>query len=148
MKNILLGLALLSITTLAKAQAPTTQEEYNYATKGLKMQRGNGTDMKAGYSVVNSSTTTAGTYTVVVEDLLRKADNSLACTIIEVNNSTWANKPGPTYFCMPNPKAPQEMKNQYWLAIQALSSIDIHRAINYGLASRVVDMTNSYYGKK
>ena len=62
MKRILIILvALTSIainTTIAQNEnnqlpAPTTEEEYNYLTKGYKIQVDNGLDMKKGYSFVN-----------------------------------------------------------------------------------------------
>lgn len=46
----LLFLALLMVCTIAFTQG-TTQEEYNYVTKGYKIQQESGLDMKKGYSI-------------------------------------------------------------------------------------------------
>ena len=147
MKNILLGLALLATTIIAKAQAPTTQEEYNYATKGLKIQRASGLDMKAGYQIVNTTTTTAGAYTVVTEDLLRKSDNSLACTVVTIGTSSWTD--GPLYLCIPNPKSAAAINNLCWSSMQFTSN-EMQKAMSLALAWRTALMTNNYYnyGKK
>ncbi len=51
MKKIMLFVVVLLMCTSIFSQIKTTQEEYNYVTKGLKAQYANGMDMKKGYSL-------------------------------------------------------------------------------------------------
>ena len=62
MKNWTLFL-LAFIPAIVFAQ-PTTQEEYNYVTKGLKIQKESGLDMKKGYSLRDYGIKTSGTVNV------------------------------------------------------------------------------------
>ena len=65
MKKVLV--LLVAITSIAINQAiaqsennqlpaPTTEEEYNYLTKGYKIQVESGLDMKKGYSLIDMGT--------------------------------------------------------------------------------------------
>lgn len=147
MKKLLLSCALLLLVCSAHAQAPTSQEEYNYATKGLLIQRNSGLDMKAGYELLNPLKCTYGTFTIVVEDLTRKADGSLACAIVEVSSTNHNYASGPIYLCIPTPKATPALLN---LSVQAMQPFapDFQRAVNYALASRVAQVASANYAKK
>lgn len=147
MKKNLLSSALLLLLYSAHAQTPTSQEEYNYATKGLLIQRNSGLDMKAGYELVNPLKCTYGTFTIVIEDLTRKADSSLACTIVEVSSTNYHYAAGPIYLCIPTLKTPQALLSQSTQAMQAYAS-DFQRAVNYALATRVAQVTSASYAKK
>ncbi|WBA43186.1 hypothetical protein [Hymenobacter canadensis] len=80
MKQLILAASLtfLSFTAFAQGKttsqllgAATSQEEYNYATKGLKTQRAQGLDLKAGYLISNkTSLPGGGGSTVTIEDLV------------------------------------------------------------------------------
>ena len=50
-KTIIKFVALLLFTTSFCAKAQTTLEEYNYITKGYKVQTDSGLDMKKGYEL-------------------------------------------------------------------------------------------------
>lgn len=147
MKTLLVSLALLTTTFLAKAQAPTTQEEYNYATKGLKIQRASGLDIKVGYDLMNSTQYKFGTFTITIEDLMRKADGSLACTVVEVSSTHYNYAGEMIYLCIPNPKTVNDVSTQASQAPQ-FYAVDFQKAVNFALASRVAYITNSFYNKK
>ena len=119
----------------------TTQEEYNYATKGLKVQRANGLDMKVGYTLSTSTTMKMGTYTVTIEDLVRKSDGTVACCVMQVLNATWPPAQGASYFCIPNPGSSGEIWSQYNQAQQQYTSLDVMRAVSYALSARLSAMT-------
>ena len=79
---------------------------------------------------------------------MRKADNSLAGVLVEVNNSTWANNPGPRYFCIPNSSSPNEVRQMYFKDVQLLSTIEIHQIVNYAIANRLAEATGRIYKAK
>jgi hypothetical protein len=160
MRNFILAFVLISLPLVeqaAQAQVPstaksvalpsaTTQEEYNYATKGLKVQRANGLDMKSGYTLSTPTTMKMGTYTVTIEDLVRKADGTVACSVLQVLNATWPPVQGYSYLCIPNPGSPGEIWTQYNQAQQQYSSLDIMRAVSYALSARLSAMTAGVAG--
>ena len=61
MKKILLTLA--TITVSITLQAQTTVEEYNYVSKGYKVQLESGLDMKKGYEMIDLNNVAIGVRT-------------------------------------------------------------------------------------
>ena len=132
MKKILLSVFLLAATVSAKAQAPTTQEEYNYATKGIAIQRASGLDMKQGYTLTNRTGVKARLFDVTLEDLVRNNDKSLAGIVVQIQNPQWS---APLYMCIPNPTAAQGMQEQYYLTIENLQAPTL-KALSIALSLR------------
>jgi len=123
--------------------AGTTQEEYNYATKGLKIQRATGLDTKAGYVLTNPTSMHVGSFTVTLEDLLRSASGTVACTVLQVSDYPATAQGGTAYFCIPNPGSGGEIWAQFNQSQQVISSAGLLRAVTYSLAARLSAMTTA-----
>lgn len=136
------------VNTSTSMPRATSQEEYNYATKGLKVQRANGLDMKTGYSLSNPTTMAMGSFTVTIEDLIRTGEGTLACSVVEVSAVNSPSPVWPLYFCIPNPGSPGEIWSQYAKAQQQYTSLDMLRAVSYCLSTRLSAMTTAAMMKK
>ncbi|MEI6750466.1 MAG: hypothetical protein WCM93_15020 [Bacteroidota bacterium] len=88
----------------------TTQEEYNYVTKGYKTQIESGLDMKKGYSLKEITTASVGVRNVVLKGLYRTSSNVLCAIMIEYTKSGEATQ----YFCAPMTGSPQEIYTQFY----------------------------------
>lgn len=131
---------------LAKAfqmPAGTTQEEYNYATKGLKIQRSTGLDTKAGYVLTNPTSMRVGSFTVTLEDLIRSASGAVACTVLQVSDYPATAQGETAYFCIPNPGSGGEIWSQFNKAQNVINSAGMLRAVTYSLAARLSAMTTA-----
>lgn len=126
MKKVLV--LLVAITSIAINQAiaqsennqlpaPTTEEEYNYLTKGYKIQVESGLDMKKGYSLIDMGTYQLsfkgenGNYvrTVKFKGLLRDGDaNNCAILCICERKDTGFKK----YICIPSNNASTKLWNK------------------------------------
>lgn len=100
MKRILLLTVIVIMSITGYSQ--TTQEEYNYATKGLKAQYANGLDMKKGYTIElyyqsekNSSNWLYSYY------LLKKDGETKPVAIVLVSGES-LNSAGTMFFCIPS----------------------------------------------
>lgn len=102
MKKITL-LICLTFTTILSAQRnddivdnypSTTIEEYNYLTKGYRIQKDSGLDMKSGYSFVNLSTKVRGSYTFFFKALKRDEKNEVAAILVQA----YSDVSGKTYY--------------------------------------------------
>jgi hypothetical protein len=74
--------------------APTTIEEYNYLTKGYKIQIESGLDMKKGYHFEDIGEHQIGTYDFKMKNLIRETANELAGVLI----ITYSTTSGITYY--------------------------------------------------
>ena len=74
--------------------APTTVEEYNYLTKGYKIQVESGLDMKKGYHFEDVGEHQIGTYEFKIKNLIREDENELAGILI----ITYSTTSGITYY--------------------------------------------------
>jgi hypothetical protein len=117
MKTLFLSLFLL---TSSIAFCQTTDDEYNYLTKGYAVQVSSGLDMKQGYSMVDKGTTPLENLNVNVKYLYRTNGNVYAGALLTVNGL-----PGPTkYFCVPAPGSSMTMWTNTLSAIQAACASD------------------------
>ncbi|TRX34922.1 hypothetical protein [Flavobacterium restrictum] len=83
----------------AQNSSPTTETEYNYITKGYKVQISSGLDMKAGYEVIDISTEKMGTYTYEIKALVRSEKQEISSIMVITTSASWGNK---YYFCIPH----------------------------------------------
>jgi len=105
------------ICTVSFAQN-TTQEEYNFMTKGYQQLLESGLDMKKGYALVDTMAFTAqeGKYEIVFMNLLRQKNKSLAGTIAVVNSKVW----GKRYFLgIPAAQADGSVDHQNTLRVKS-----------------------------
>jgi CCR4-NOT transcriptional regulation complex NOT5 subunit len=165
MKKVLLAVLLLgSLPCLAQNSStpvnqvkpkypnPTTEEEYNYATKGLGIQRASGLDMKAGYQLTNKTVfvePSAGVM-VQIEDLVRSADNSLACIVIRIEYLATKNV---SYLAIPNEADLGQVRSglveeQYKKSFSQINSLNLNRAILIAMTQRAKWLETSLYMKK
>ena len=113
MKRLFLFIAIACFASFAKAQG-TTQEEYNYVSKGYKIQVESGLDMKKGYKIVETERMLDD---VQVKFLFRESDKTLAATII-VWHAKFFNKD--YYVCLPNSKASKELWQSFYISMNEL----------------------------
>ena len=115
--------SLFTVVLLAQVE-PTTQEEYNYVTKGYKIQQESGLDMKKGYSIKTYPVRADGTVLVSAglfnethrvfvqaSGLYRDAEVHPCAIIITYTN---INKNFTEHFCIPSANAATSL----WLAHQ------------------------------
>jgi len=104
----------LTITTcsaqnhLSPVSQPTTEEEYNYVTRGYPAQISEGLDMKKGYSFKDVGAIQDGNYTFTIKILMREATNEVAAELVIVKSLVW-NKT--YYICVPHGN--QDLSNRY-----------------------------------
>lgn len=100
--------------TTATGPSPTTEAEYNYLTKGYKVQIESGLDMKKGYTIVDASVVRRSSYTFDIKFLMREKNNEMAGILIITKSETWGNT---YYICLPinNP----DLINKYYASIAA-----------------------------
>jgi len=122
MKKKLLLLIVLFVGTYAFCQ--TTEEEYNYVTKGLKIQVDAGLDMKAGYELKSLNVINSGRKRAEVGQLIRTGDKSIACYWLKYTNfKTY-------YFCLPSPESTLNIINR--------SNSDLIKYLNNDSMSMVI----------
>ena len=68
---------------------PTTEEEYNYVTKGYPTQISEGLDMKKGYSFKDLGIIKDGNYEYNLKALIREATNEIATELVIVKDIFW-----------------------------------------------------------
>jgi hypothetical protein len=113
---LILSISFLNPLFAQEKIAETTVEEYNFLTKGYKIQLEAGLDMKRGYSLVNNSSTDDGKYSFEYSVLKRNATNEYVAILVVAKSKTWNN----TYFiCIPF-----ENYELYNLYLQSISSWD------------------------
>jgi len=125
----------------AFSEQGTTQEEYNYITKGYKIQIESGLDMKQGYvlvdvpmfyngSISNTATKTDKNITRTFEfkKLIRTKNNQVCALMIIYSRSGQANN----YICIPMKNSSQDVWD---VAVKDLDkySDEVYRAITWAL---------------
>jgi hypothetical protein len=99
-KTLFFTFSFFLLYNFSKAQnsAPTTETEYNYITKGYKIQISSGLDMKAGYEFADITTEKIGSYTYDIKALIRTEKQEIAAIMVVTNSASWGNR---YYFCIP-----------------------------------------------
>jgi hypothetical protein len=115
-KTIILVIA-ITLTTIfsTKIFGQTTLEEYNYVTKGYKVQLESGLDMKKNYELENIDEATAGERTVTLIKLIKSTATQKKTVAYML---TYKKGSGITeYICIPHPSSDNEIKELYWKAL-------------------------------
>jgi hypothetical protein len=86
----------------------TTDEEYNYVTRGYAAQVSQGLDMKKGYHFNNIGSVRHGDYNFDVKVLMRETSNEIAAVLVIVKSLIW-NKT--YYICIPH--GDTNLENRY-----------------------------------
>lgn len=129
------ALVLISIFISVQLAAQTTQEEYNYLTKGYKEQIEKGLDMKKGYSFKDLGTFE---YKSGIElrrsefKALMKEGDSKYRAILLIYRRVGAD---PYYVCIPTPDAPEDIWNQtqYFMTVTFANNYLAAQALFYSL---------------
>ena len=113
LKTILI--AVIAVMTIANAYSQTTLEEYNYLSKGYKIQIESGLDMKKGYEIKDNYTEKTSERTVNLKTLYRVNGNvkTIAAYLFVYNKNGKAKQ----YICIPNPQSTEEILNKYWSSL-------------------------------
>jgi hypothetical protein len=113
MKKVVI--VLLAFAAVCKITAQTTQEEYNYITKGYKIQLESGLDMKKGYSLtdlghwgLNHDTEKRN---CTFKGLVREGQVK-PCAILLIYQRTDLSNGAVFYICIPSADAPENIWEQ------------------------------------
>jgi hypothetical protein len=79
----------------------TTDEEYNYLTKGYKIQTESGLDMKKGYKFESMETITEDNYSFKYQALIREGKNEVAGISVIITIRYAIGAPKVYYLCIP-----------------------------------------------
>ncbi|HEY3390408.1 MAG TPA: hypothetical protein VGK38_12590, partial [Prolixibacteraceae bacterium] len=121
MKSLLFMLIFLSFTAFGQISmskiTPTTEEEYNYLTKGYKIQIESGLDMKKGYKLQVLDKKKESYYTFQIQALIREEKNEIAGLLLIANSEI----SGKTYYlCIPQQN--EQLLNRYYADINLWDS--------------------------
>jgi hypothetical protein len=138
--NYLLFSALLLLSpVVAHAQAPTTAAEYELVTHHLTGTSLSDQGLPAGYRLTNLTTSTSGQFTIVLADLVRQPDHSLAAIVIRMQHPNW---PAPRYVCLPNAAGEAALQPQYVRELNALTPGNT-QAVATALAQRTLSLSSA-----
>lgn len=125
MKISLFSLILCTIVFSTSAIAQTTLEEYNYLTRGYKIQLESGLDMKSGYEIKDAGSYAVtygnGTFSRDVKFMhLYRIGEEIPCATLAIfsrSNTTYEE-----YYCIPHIDSSSEIWNQAFRDFETLSS--------------------------
>ncbi len=132
MKHLILSIILNLIFVVAYSQnkvvtnipESTTLEEFNYLTKGYKIQIESGLDMKKGYRLedIHVDDSIKNNISYEFKNLYRNKDIKPCATLIIVHS--YAIKDKTYYLCLPNIRSTPEIWNKYFSSFKELDSKD------------------------
>jgi hypothetical protein len=129
--SFLLPILFINFAFSQQVQQPTTDEEYNYATKGYKIQFESGADMKKGYLTKDIQHNSAGERSVTLKGLFRVSEQN-PCAIIVMYEKKGQDT---QYFCVPTFNADAELWHKFYSSLDAISfAEDAYHIILYTLA--------------
>jgi len=117
-KYVLIGFCLC---IASKSFTQTTVEEYNYITKGYKIQIESGLDMKKGYEFVDFGSHEEGIRKAELKALYRiKSDENKEIAAYMI---IYKKQGSPSeYICVPHPNSSREMKLYYLIQLYDFKS--------------------------
>jgi len=139
MNYLFLSAFLLLSPVVVRAQAPTTSAEYELVTHHLTGASLSDQGLPAGYHFTNSSTSTSGQFTIVLADLVRQKDHSLAAVVIQMQHPNW---PGPRYLCLPNATGEAALQPQYMRELSVLTPGNTQAVVS-ALAKRTLVLSSA-----
>lgn len=120
MKNLFV--LMIVLFAFANVYSQTTLEEYNYLTKGYKVQIESGLDMKKGYEIEELDKTESGERTVTLYILNRIGSSKKEIAAYLVVYQKQGNPK--EYICIPHYKSEQEVMAKFWSALYDGSNIN------------------------
>ena len=144
MKKCLLSIvSIIAFSTITFAQklksSPTTETEYNFATKGYRVQVESGLDMKQGYALGDIDVIKVGDYTFDVKALVRSGKNEIAALMVITKSTIWGNA---YYFCIPHGN--NSLSQKYYNDL-ALWDESITTAYAYLMSSKLGELSAEAY---
>ena len=138
------GVILVLMLAYAESRAQTTVEEYNYVTKGYRVQIESGLDMKKGYTFadINSyrvSYSTGGFRETEFKALFKEEGKKPVAILCIYSSST---NPSKEYLCIPQPSSPRELWDSTYARISTFEGENA-TVLMWGLAK-----LSSYYSVK
>jgi hypothetical protein len=149
MKTFLLALFVFASTSLFAQN--TTQEEYNFMTKGFQQLIESGLDMKKGYHVADTLafTTQGQKYEFYFLNLVRDKDKSLAGTIVVAISKVWNKR---YYLGMTAAQSDNSIDHERDLMVQISNyawDVNIKTAFLQALSEYLsLNMTKNYQSKR
>ena len=134
----------LMLTLSISAYCQTTDEEYNYITKGYAIQLSSGLDMKKGYHfehilrVCNNDNRIFIFQYFVNEKENRKC--AIMVTYLKENNN-------PIYLCIPDYNSLDNVWNMYYSTVLENSTFDFVRSYSLALSKLYAKSFSPLYGK-
>jgi len=120
-----------------KAYGQTTLEEYNYVTKGYRIQLESGLDMKKGYLIEDIDKQATKERAAELQVLFRVKDGNkvIAAYMISYKRSGLPTE----YICIPNPNSSEEIMSKYWKQLWDGSTLASERLqlITYLISKRM-----------
>lgn len=132
MRKALFIITLISLCIAAHSQ--TTENEYNYITKGYKSYDQSGTDLKSGYyiqaGIKYGHQTKSSTYLYDIIRLMRKDNNELAALIVKVKKIA-NNYDEYHYLCIPTKDTPSMISLRCTNDLLNISDGEIKAGLNF-----------------
>ena len=144
MKKLLLVIflfILFSDKSFSQKISPTTEDEYNYATVGYKIQLQTKLPMKRGYRIQDFGIYEDPDRTVGFKGLFRDGE-SQPCAMIMIY--TRKDTP-PEYFCMPTSDASEYLWSRYYKTLNVISDNPVQQLqfMSYGLSKTIMRISSA-----
>ncbi len=127
MRTFTLSILIISIEIFmtCNLNAQTTLEEYNYVTKGYKVQVESGLDMKKGYEIedVDKISTSERKAELKVLYRIKNGTKEIAAYMIIYSRDFRDTE----YICIPNPKSEKDIMDNYWTQLYNGASFSSER---------------------
>jgi hypothetical protein len=108
------------LTFFLRSFAQTTLEEYNYLTKGYKIQLESGLDMKKGYELLYIGDSNTAERKTQIFKLIRTSTRKTAAYLITYQ----LNGKEKEYICVPHPSSDKDILGYYWTTLYDGSNIN------------------------
>ena len=139
MKKTIIFTSVIFLTSIFSSAifGQTTLEEYNYITKGYKVQIESGLDMKKGYEFEDIDKQTTKERTAELKVLNRNKDNKKEIAAYMIVYKRTGNPA--EYICIPHPNSDEEILSKYWVQLYDGNGDSSHRLqlISYLISRRI-----------
>ncbi|NND63020.1 MAG: hypothetical protein HKN48_07465 [Flavobacteriaceae bacterium] len=124
----------------------TTNDEYNYVTKGYRAQIENGLPNKVGYDfekINNYGYKSAGKeYNLIFSKLVKTATNTTVAVMIEYEFIDPEGKKVVAYYCIPHSRSANSIWNKARKQIQDTKNTDLLTAYGFALTKYAAELSN------
>jgi len=109
----LIPTAFIVILAIQASRAQTTEEEYNYVTKGYEMQVKGGLDMKQGYRLEDLLVDTVKERVSAFKALIREGEDKPCAILLIYTRLATGEK---SYLCLPHPASDEKIWDRTYKA--------------------------------